>query len=294
MANVAGHDAHRDPVSGVDTTGHEWDGIRELDNPLPRWWLWVFYGCILWSIGYWIVMPAWPLVSSYTRGFLGHSQRVTLIEEIAAAKAEQAQWLDRIKAASVEEIRADPQLLEFAMAGGRSAFAVNCSQCHGLGAAGSKGYPNLNDDEWLWGGTPDQILYTVTHGIRNPDDADARWSEMPKFGKDGLLNPQQVGDVVEHVLALSGQDADTGRAARGKAVFAEQCVACHGEDGKGNAELGAPNLTDSIWLYGGDRAALTETVNNARFGIMPAWGLKLDEATVKQLAVYVHALGGGQ
>lgn len=294
MAHVAGHETDRDPVTGVDTTGHEWDGIKELDNPLPRWWLWVFYACILWSVGYWIVMPAWPLVSSYTKGFLGHSQRVTLIEEIAAAKSGQAQWLDRIKAASVEEIRADPQLLEFAMAGGRSAFAVNCSQCHGLGAAGSKGYPNLNDDAWMWGGTPEQILYTVTHGIRNPDDPDARWSEMPKFGKDGVLNQQQIGDVVEHVLALSGQDADAARAAGGKAVFAEQCVACHGEDGKGNAELGAPNLTDSIWLYGGDRAALTETVNNARFGIMPAWGLKLDETTLKQLAVYVHALGGGQ
>jgi len=294
MANVAGHDAHRDPVSGVDTTGHEWDGIRELDNPLPRWWLWVFYACILWSVGYWIVMPAWPLVSSYTKGVLGYSQREILIEEIATAKAGQAQWLDRIKASSVEEIRADPQLREFAMAGGRSAFAVNCSQCHGQGAAGSKGYPNLNDDAWLWGGSPEQILHTITHGIRNADDPDARWSEMPKFGKDGLLTPVQVRDVVEHVLALSGQEADAGRAAAGATVFAEQCAACHGENAKGNTELGAPNLTDSIWLYGGDRAAVTESVNNARFGIMPAWGLKLDETTLKQLAVYVHALGGGQ
>ena len=288
------HVADKDPVSGIDTTGHEWDGIKELDNPLPRWWLWVFYASIVWSIGYWVAMPAWPLVSSYTRGILGHSQRATLIEEIATAKAGQAQWLDRIAAASVEEIRADPQLLEFALAGGRSAFAVNCSQCHGQGAAGSKGYPNLNDDAWIWGGTPSQILYTITHGIRNAGDAVARWSAMPKFGKDGLLDRQKIADVVEQVLAMSGQPHDAARAAAGKAVFAEQCAACHGEAGKGNAELGAPNLADSIWLYGGDRAAVTESVVNARFGIMPAWGGRLDEATIKQLAVYVHALGGGQ
>lgn len=290
MAQVA----EKDPVSGVDTTGHEWDGIRELDNPLPRWWLWVFYASVIWSIGYWLLMPAWPLFSSYTKGVLGHSQRVVLIEEIAAAQADQAQWLDRIRTATVDEIRADPQLLEFAMAGGRSAFAVNCSQCHGQGAAGSKGYPNLNDDAWLWGGTPEQILFTITHGIRNADYPDARWSEMPKFGKDDLLEPKQIGEVVEYVLALSGQDHDATGAEAGRAVFAEQCAACHGDDGTGNLELGAPNLADSIWLYGGDRASLTESVVNARFGIMPGWGRKLDEATLKQLAVYVHALGGGQ
>ena len=288
------HVSEKDSVSGVDTTGHEWDGIKELDNPLPRWWLWLFYACIVWSVGYWVVMPAWPLISGYTKGVLGHSQRVILIEEIAAAKAEQGQWLSRIEGATVEEIRADPQLLEFAMAGGRSAFAVNCSQCHGQGAAGSKGYPNLNDDAWLWGGTPEQILYSITHGIRNAEDPDARWSQMPAFGKDGLLDRARIAEVVEYTLALSGQEHDAGRAEAGKAVFAEQCAACHADAGTGNTELGAPNLTDSIWLYGGDRATLTETVTNARFGIMPAWGLKLDEATVKQLAVYVHALGGGQ
>lgn len=294
MAHVAEQVTDRDPVSGVDTTGHEWDGIKELDNPLPRWWLWVFYASIVWSIGYWIVMPAWPLVSSYTKGLLGHSQRATLIEELAAAKSRQAEWLDRIRTATVAEIRADPQLLEFAMAGGRSAFAVNCSQCHGQGAAGFKGYPNLNDDAWLWGGEPEQILFTITHGIRNEDDPDARWSEMPKFGKDGLLARGQIGDVVEYVLSISGQDHDQARAGAGMTVFAEQCAACHGDNARGNAELGAPNLSDSIWLYGGDRAALTESVTNSRFGIMPAWGRKLDEATLKQLAVYVHALGGGQ
>ncbi len=288
------HVSEKDSVTGVYTTGHEWDGIKELDNPLPRWWLWVFYACIVWAVGDWVLMPAWPLVSSYTRGVLGHSQREILIEEIAAAKAGQAQWLSRIEAATVDEIRTDPQLLEFAMAGGRSAFAVNCSQCHGQGAAGFAGYPNLNDDDWLWGGTPEQILHTITHGIRNAEDPDARWSQMPAFWKDGVLNRTQIVEVVDYVMALSGQAHDAERAEAGKAVFAEQCAACHADNGTGNIELGAPNLTDAIWLYGGDRAALTESVANARFGIMPPWGTRLDEATLKQLAVYVHALGGGQ
>jgi len=284
----------KDPVSGMETTGHEWDGIQELNTPLPRWWLWIFYATVVWSIGYWIAMPAWPLVSSYTKGVLGHSQRLQVIDDIAAAKAGQAEWLERIEAASVDEIRADPQLLGFAMVGGRSAFAVNCSQCHGQGAAGFKGFPNLNDDAWLWGGTPEQILYTITHGIRNEDDPNARWSQMPAFGRDGILDRRQIGDVVEYVLALSGDPHDAPRAEAGRVVFAEQCAACHGESGKGEIELGAPDLTDSIWLYGGDRATLIETVTNARFGVMPPWGNRLDEATLKQLAVYVHALGGGQ
>lgn len=284
----------KDPFTGTETTGHEWDGIKELNTPLPRWWLWIFYASVVWAIGYWIAMPAWPLISGYTKGVLGHSQRVIVAETIAEAKQAQSQWLDRIEASSVEEIRADPELLDFALAGGRSAFAVNCSQCHGLGAAGFVGYPNLNDDAWLWGGTIEQIHYSIAHGIRNEDDPDARWSEMPAFGRDDILERGQIGSVVEYVLAISGQDHDAGRVTEGETVFLEQCAACHLESGKGNAELGAPNLTDAIWLYGGDRQALTETVVNARFGVMPAWGLKLDDATVKQLAVYVHALGGGQ
>ena len=284
----------KDPISGIETTGHEWDGIKELNNPLPRWWLWIFYASVVWAVGYWIAMPAWPLISSYTKGVLGHSQRVIFAETIKEAKQAQGQWLTRIEAASVDEIRADPELLDFALAGGRSAFAVNCSQCHGRGAAGFVGYPNLNDDAWLWGGTAEQIQYTIKHGIRNQDDPDARWSQMPAFGTDDILDRAQIGSVVEYVLAISGQDHDADRVAEGEAVFVEQCAACHLESGKGNTELGAPNLTDAIWLYGGDRQTLTDTVVNARFGVMPAWGLKLDDATVKQLAVYVHALGGGQ
>lgn len=291
---ATGHEKDTDAVTGIETTGHEWDGIKELNNPLPRWWLWTFYACVLWAVGYWIAMPAWPLVSGYTEGLLGHSQRAKVVADIGDAKAAQAQWLERIAAGDVNQIIADPDLLNFSMAGGASAYAVNCSQCHGSGAAGFKGYPNLNDDAWLWGGTPEDIYLTIKHGIRNDDDPDARWSQMPAFGRDGLLDRAAVDQVVETVLALSGQEHDAAKAEAGRVVFAEQCAACHGEAGEGMIEVGAPNLSDAIWLYGGERADIRYSVWNARFGVMPAWGLKLDDPTVKQLAVYIHSLGGGQ
>ena len=275
------------------TTGHEWDGITEFDNPLPRWWLWVFYACIVWSIAYWIVMPAWPLISSHTKGVLGYSQRAVVERQLERNRDAQSSYVDRIRTASLEQIRNDQELLSFALAGGRSAFAVNCSQCHGSGAQGSAGYPNLNDDSWLWGGKLADISYTIQHGIRNGSD-DARTNEMPAFGRDELLEPAQVNDVVEYVVSLSGRPANAAAAERGKALFAEQCVTCHGENAKGNPELGAPNLTDDIWLYGGDRAAIRETVHNSRGGVMPAWKDRLSPETIKQLTIYVHALGGGR
>tara|TARA_R110000868_G_scaffold14669_3_gene67909 strand:- start:3444 stop:4328 length:885 start_codon:yes stop_codon:yes gene_type:complete len=275
------------------TTGHEWDGIRELDNPLPRWWLWTWYACILWAIAYWVVMPAWPTISGYTTGVIGYSQRAVVEKKIAQNRDAQSVYLERIAAKSLAEIRNDPELLSFSMAGGRSAFAVNCSQCHGSGAQGSKGYPNLNDDAWMWGGKLEQISYTIRHGVRNGDD-DARVSEMPAFGRDELLEPAQVANVVEYVVSLSGRAANPEAAKRGAAVFAEQCAICHGKDGKGNQEFGAPNLTDGIWLFGGDRASIRHTVHNSRRGVMPAWKDRLTPETIKQLTIFVHSLGGGQ
>lgn len=275
------------------TTGHEWDGIQELDNPLPRWWLWTWYACILWAIGYWIVMPAWPLISSHTKGVLGYSQRSVVEQQLARNLDAQSVYLKQIAAKSLGEIRADPELLSFSMAGGRSAFAVNCSQCHGSGAQGAVGYPNLNDDAWLWGGKLDQISYTIQHGIRNDSD-DARVSEMPAFGRDELLEPGQIRDVVEYVVSLSGRPATAAAVERGAPIFAEQCAACHEKTGKGNQEFGAPNLTDAIWLYGGDRAALHETIHNSRRGVMPGWKDRLTPEAIKQLTVFVHSLGGGQ
>lgn len=282
-----------DQVSGTETTGHEWDGIKELNTPLPRWWLWTFYATCLWALAYWVVMPAWPLVSSYTTGVLGYSSREQLAQSLVEARAAQAQYLDRIEQASLSEITNDRELLDFALAGGESAFAVNCSQCHGLGAAGFTGFPNLNDDDWIWGGSLEAIHQTIQYGVRSEHD-ETRFNEMPAFGRDEILDREQINDVAEYVLSLSGSETDPAAAQRGSEIFAEQCAACHGEDGTGIPDLGAPNLTDAIWLYGGDKADVMETVTNSRSGMMPAWTGRLDDTTIKQLAVYVHSLGGGE
>lgn len=286
-------DKHVDEISGVETTGHEWDGIRELNNPLPRWWLWTFYVTILWAIGYWIAMPAWPLISSYTRGVLDHSQRANVAEELAAADAQRQEFASKLADASLERIRTEPELLNFALAGGESAFKVNCSQCHGTGAAGGVGYPNLNDDDWLWGGKLDDIEHTIRYGIRSAHE-ETRTNEMPAFGRDQLLGADEISAVTDYVLSLSGGAAEGADLETGKTVFVEQCAACHMEDGKGSYELGAPDLTDGIWLYGGDRADVIATIRNSRGGVMPAWQGRLDSATIKQLAIYVHSLGGGE
>lgn len=274
------------------TTGHEWDGIREFNNPLPRWWLWTLYACIAWAVAYWIAMPSWPLISDYTRGVLGYSQRLTLADEMKAAQAAQSVYRSKISANSLEAIRTDPSLLEFAVAGGRSAFAVNCSQCHGGGAAGFPGYPNLNDDAWLWGGTVTAIHQTIRYGIRS-GHPDERSAAMPAFLKDEVLTAPQIADVAEYVLTLSNQDSSESAARRGAIIFAEQCAPCHRKTGKGNAEFGAPDLTDAIWLYGGDKATIYQTIAYSRNGVMPSWETRLDPVTLKQLAIFVHSLGGG-
>lgn len=283
-----------DSFTGVETTGHDWDGIKELNNPLPNWWRWVFWATVVWSVGYWVAYPAWPLWDGYTKGTLGYSSRAEVAQDLAAARAAQGGMRARIAAAPLETIRTDPELLEFALAGGRSAFAVNCSQCHGAGAQGAKGYPNLNDDEWLWGGSLSDIAHTIRHGVRNDTDEAARASAMPAFLTDGILTGTEILDVVAHVGKLSGQEADAVAAARGAKIFADQCALCHGPAGAGNPELGAPALNNAIWQYGGDREAIVETVSRSRRGVMPAWGKILDEATIKQLAVYIHSLGGGR
>jgi len=282
-----------DAISGVETTGHEWDGIKELNNPLPRWWLYVLYATIVWAIGYWIVMPAWPTLTGYTKGVLGHSQRDLVAEQIEAAQDAQADLRAAIVAKDPAEIVKDETLLEYALAGGKAAFGDNCAPCHGSGAAGSPGYPNLNDDSWLWGGTLDDIYTTVRHGIR-ADDEETRSGDMPAFVADGMLESQQANDAVEFVLSLSGRSEDAEAAKRGAEVFADNCAACHGEDGTGDQSFGAPNLADDLWLYGGDRETIATTVAKGRHGVMPSWEGRLDPVTIKQLVVYVHSLGGGQ
>jgi cytochrome c oxidase cbb3-type subunit 3 len=283
-----------DDVTGTATTGHEWDGIKELNTPLPRWWILTFYATIVWALGYTILYPAWPLVTGATPGVLGYSSRADVAAEIAAAQSAQAQWLEKIRSSSLDEIAKDQDLLQFARAGGAAAFKVNCVQCHGSGAAGFPGYPNLNDDDWLWGGSLEQIHATLQNGVRFTLDSETRDSQMPAFGADGILTPEQKSDVANFVVRLSGGEADAAAATRGAQVFAENCVACHGDAGQGNREFGGPNLADQISLYGSDLAAIMAQVQRPRHGVMPAWGGRLDPATIKQLAVYVHSLGGGE
>ncbi|MDE2595419.1 MAG: cytochrome-c oxidase, cbb3-type subunit III [Sphingomonadales bacterium] len=283
-----------DDATGVETVGHEWDGIEELNNPLPRWWLLTFYACILFSIGYVVVYPAIPMLSKGTQGMWGWTSRGQLAAEVKAETDRRAPIMAAMAATPLESLPANKQLMEQAVAGGRAAFRVNCVQCHGAGAAGGNGYPSLVDDDWLWGGDLKTIEQTITHGIRQPGDAQTRTSLMPSFGKDGILTAAQVSDVASYVLTLSGKEKPGAASASGQAIFAANCVACHGADGKGSRQFGAPNLTDGIWLYGGTKASVQASVTNAHAGVMPAWNTKLDAATIKMLAAYVHSLGGGE
>jgi cytochrome c oxidase cbb3-type subunit III len=288
--------AKRDPRSSTDveTTGHEWDGITELNKPLPKWWLWTFYATIVWAIGYWLLMPAWPLVSSYSKGLLGYSQRERVAEQVEEAKAAKSDYRDKIAAMDLAAINNDPELLSFALAGGEAAFGDNCAPCHGRGAQGAFGYPNLRDDSWLWGdGTLAAIHKTILHGIRS-GDPDTQTNQMPAFGRTGVLNEPQIADVAEFTLSLSGKADDKAADERGAKIFATTCTPCHGADGKGNPKLGAPNLTDELWLYAGDKQTIMADIRNGRGGVMPAWITRLDPETIKELAIYVHSLGGGR
>ena len=279
----------KDDVTGRDTTGHEWDGIRELNTPLPRWWVNLFYVTVIWAFGYMAVYPSLPWIG----GWFGYWSRAELSRSLEEQRGQRAGFVARIDKAELGAIRADAELLNFALAGGRQVFADNCAPCHGAGGAGAIGYPNLADDDWLWGGRLADIQQTIRHGIRNADDR-SRTSQMPRFGADGILRPAEVEAVADHVLSLSGAAASGPGAKAGAALYAEHCVACHGEKGEGNQELGAPRLDDRIWLHGGDRASVVRSIAYGRAGAMPGWSGRLDEATIKMLTVYVHALGGGK
>lgn len=283
----------KDSATGRMTTGHEWDGIKELNTPLPKWWLYTFYVCILFAVVYSVLFPSWPSLSSHTDGVLGWTQREELADRLAAEKSRLQPVMAKIEATPIDEIRNSPELMNYVQAAGRVAFADNCAACHGAGGAGTVGFPTLADDDWIWGGKPDQILQTVMFGIRNTNP-ESRVSDMPRFGVDQMLDAQQIDDVAEYALSLSGAATDPAAVERGTQLYADNCAVCHGEKGEGNPDMGAPRLNDGIWLYGGDKATVVETITYARRGSMPAWSERLDPATVKILAAYVHALGGGQ
>lgn len=289
------HHKEIDATSGTETTGHEWDGIKELNTPLPRWWLTIFYACIVFAVGYWIAYPTWPLVSGYTQGVLGWHSRANVVTDLHDLVALRAPMNAKIAAAPLKEIENTPELLAFARAEGAAAFAQNCAPCHGAGAQGSYGYPNLNANRWIWGGTLDQIHATIEHGARWTADEQTHNVMMPSFGRDGLLKPEQISAVADYVRTLSGNQASPGAdLAQGAKLFADNCAACHGPQGKGNIEMGAPNLTTKIWLYGPTKADIMHRVEVGGGNVMPAWSGRLDETTIKTLTVYVHSLGGGQ
>jgi cytochrome c oxidase cbb3-type subunit 3 len=279
-----------DQATQTETVGHEWDGIEELDTPMPRWWLWTFYATIAFSLVYVVLYPAWPLVEKGTEGVLGWTSRGQLDGEMAREGERKAPILAALAKVPIERLPEDSERMRAAIAGGRAAFKVNCVQCHGAGAAGTAGYPNLNDDDWLWGGDLKAIEFTLVHGVRQPGAEQTRQSFMPAFG-EGILTPAQIGQTAEHVLSLSGKARANPAGAR---LFADNCAVCHGAAGTGNRELGAPNLADAIWLYGGTREAVAQQIAAPRHGVMPAWGGRLDPVTIKMMAAYVHSLGGGE
>lgn len=278
------------------TTGHSWDGIEEYDNPMPRWWVWIFILTVIWSVGYWIAMPAWPGIQQATSGILGYSSRANVAAEISEFETRNEQFFVQLVETDLDAISDNDELHRFAINAGGSVFRAQCSQCHGQGGAGvqASGFPNLLDDDWLWGGTMDDIVTTITWGIRNEDFADTRYSAMPAFGADGLLSNEEIDQVVAYVLSLSGSDHDATLASAGGEVFEMNCSSCHGEGGEGDHFIGAPALNNQIWLYGGSPEAIRESVYYSRFGVMPGFENRLREAEIRAVAAYVHQLGGGQ
>lgn len=285
----------KDKITGVETTGHEWDGIKELNNPAPRWWLWVFFVTVLFSIGYWVVYPSWPTLTGSTKGNAGWTQYRQLKQQQGEIEAMHTKYDARFSTASLQQIANDSELYEYARAGGAVAFKDNCAACHGTGAQGGKGYPNLNDDDWIWGGTLDQIYATIRYGIRSAHEQ-AHISQMPAFGKDGILKSEEIAQVAEYVQKLHEGDKaqKTAGYLKGQDIFGKNCASCHGDKGEGMTDTGAARLSDDIWLYGSDRNSIIATITYARAGMMPDWENRLSDNTIKQLAVYVHSLGGGK
>jgi len=277
-------------LESFGTTGHDWDGVSEYNVPAPRWWLITWIICIIWAMIYWFFYPTWPTLNGNSKGSLNWTKFSELSSEQKIIEDKKIVYLEQMSKKSLEEIRQDEKLMQFALNTGKSAFRENCSACHGQGAQGYKGYPNLNDDDWLWGGKLSDIYQTLLYGIRSGHDL-ARVNQMPSFGLDKVLKKDEINDTIEYVLSLSNKAEFN---ARGEAIFKANCVACHGNEAKGNQDLGAPNLTDAIWLYGSDKKDIYYTIYYARAGVMPFWNNRLDDNTIKSLTLYVHSLGGGK
>jgi len=291
MANNRSESHRVDEPTGTEFVGHEWDGIEELDTPMPRWWVWCFYLTIVWGIVYVVLYPAWPMIERGTEGVLGWSSRGELAQDIAAADLAKQSFRDELSTIDLTQLPDDQALMQQAVAGGAAAFKVNCVQCHGSGAAGSQGlgYPNLADDDWLWGGDLAAIEYTLKHGIRQPGDDKTRMSLMPAF--EGVFDKDQLDALTSHVMSFSGNGPAN---AVGAEIYQTNCSSCHGANGQGDRVQGAPNLSDAIWLYGDRKEQIKTQIVTPRMGMMPKWDQRLDPVTIKMLSAYVHSLGGGE
>lgn len=283
----------KDSVTGHNTTGHEWDGLKELNQPLPKWWLYIFYATVVWSAVYFVLYPSVPGITGYFHGVLGYSQRHAVDQDVAEVQAQRAAAMDKIKVLSFAEIRKDPELLAVAETAGRITFANDCQPCHGAGGGGNPNYPALAAGSWLWGGSLEAIQQTVTHGIRS-DDPQTRQSQMIKFGVDGVLKPEQIQQVADYVMTLFGTPVAGADVAPGRQLFVDNCAVCHGDKGQGNREVGAPRLASHVHLHGDTRNAVVAQITNPKMGVMPNWNMRLDAATIKSVTLYVHSLGGGE
>lgn len=291
MANDPNKTGRVDEPTGTEFVGHEWDGIEELNTPLPRWWLWTFYLTIAWGLVYVVLYPAWPMIERGTEGVLGWTSRGQLAEEMSAADMARQSVREQLAATDITKLPDNPELMQQAISGGAAAFKVNCVQCHGAGAAGFEdyGYPNLNDDDWLWGGDIAAIEYTLVHGIRWEGSDETRFSLMPAF--EGIFSDAEVDAVANHVLSFTGEGQSS---ARGAELYANNCAACHGLAGGGDRIQGAPALNDAIWLRGDTLAEIRAQIKAPRHGVMPGWADRLDPVTIKMLAAYVYSRGGGE
>ncbi|WP_137934711.1 cytochrome-c oxidase, cbb3-type subunit III [Mesorhizobium comanense] len=283
-----------DPVSGRETTGHEWNGITELDTPVPRGVLIFLIVTHIFAVLWWFLMPTWPLGTTYTHGLLDTDQHKMVAERLSEANAARAPWVEAIEKKSFDEIQADPKLMKIVQETGHRLFGDNCAACHGRDGRGGGNYPDLADHDWIWGGGPEAIAQTISVGV-NSAHADSRVSQMPAFGRDEMLDPLQLQNVAIYVHSLSNPGDATPDNVQtieaGRQVFLTTCAACHGENAKGNVDVGAPNLTDKYWIYGGDLETIVATIHGGRQGHMPTWGKRLSAADIKILALYVHSLG---
>ncbi len=279
------HPREVDPVTGYDTTGHDWNGIRELNTPFPRIVIWALVLTFAYSVVAWVLLPAWPIGRDYTRGLLGLDQQAIATEGFRDLSAARQDWLAPFAAGDFAALEADPALLGAAMPAAARLFADNCAACHGTDGGGGPGFPVLRDDTWLWGGDPETVAETIRVGI-NGADPDTRVAEMPAF--DWLSRDERLA-LADWVAGLpGGTAADDAPAAE---LFAENCSACHGERGEGGLMVGAPALDDASVIYGQDAATVAATLLHGRRGVMPSWSGRLSPAEIDLLAVYVSRLG---